>query len=59
VPVQGVLVWAPCSGSLGMTISIFSYKGELTVGFMIDTGLIPDPQPLVAAFEAELRALCT
>jgi diacylglycerol O-acyltransferase len=57
-PVRGVLVWAPCSGSMGMTVSIFSYQGEVTVGFMADTGLVPDPQPLVAAFDAELRALC-
>ena len=58
IPVEGVLVWAPCSGSIGMTVSIFSYMGEVTVGFMTDTGLVPDPQPLVDAFDAELRALC-
>jgi WS/DGAT/MGAT family acyltransferase len=57
-PVRGVLVWAPCSGSIGMTVSIFSYAGKVTVGFMTDTGLVPDPQPLVKAFDAELRALC-
>ena len=57
-PVQGVLVWAPCSGSMGMTVSIFSYQGEVTAGFMADTGLVPDPQPLVAAFDAELKRLC-
>jgi len=56
--VRGVLVWAPCSGSIGMTVSIFSYAGKVTVGFMTDTGLVPDPQPLVKAFDAELRALC-
>ena len=57
-PVRGVLVWAPCSGSIGMTVSIFSYAGDVTVGFMVDTALLPDPQPLVGAFDAELRALC-
>jgi diacylglycerol O-acyltransferase / wax synthase len=57
-PVRGVLVWAPCSGSIGMTVSIFSYAGEVTVGFMVDTALMPDPQPLADAFTAELRALC-
>jgi hypothetical protein len=58
VPVRGVLVWAPCSGSLGMTVSVFSYAGEVTVGFMTDIGLVPDPQALVSAFDAELQALC-
>jgi diacylglycerol O-acyltransferase / wax synthase len=58
VPVRGVLVWAPCSGGLGMTISVFSYAGEVTVGFMTDIGLVPDPTPLVRAFDRELRTLC-
>ena len=58
VPVEGVLVWAPCSGSLGMTVSIFSYAGEVTVGFMADTALIADPEPLARSFERELARLC-
>ncbi len=57
-PVTGVLVWAPCSGSLGMTVSIFSYAGEVTVGFMTDTALVADPEPLARAYERELRVLC-
>jgi len=56
-PVAGVLVWAPCSGDVSMTISIFSYNGELTVGLMADAGLIPDPDELVTDFETELQAL--
>jgi WS/DGAT/MGAT family acyltransferase len=55
--IAGVLVWAPCSGDVSMTISIFSYNGELTVGLMADAGLIPDPDQLVADFEVELEAL--
>ncbi len=58
VPIRGVLVWAPCSGSLGTTVSIFSYAGEITVGFMTDTAVIADPAPLVRAYERELRAYC-
>jgi diacylglycerol O-acyltransferase len=57
-PVRGVLVWAPCSGSIGMTVSIFSYAGEVTVGFMADVAVVPDPRPLVKAFDRELRTLC-
>ena len=49
---------SPCSGTIGMTVSIFSYAGEVTVGFMVDTALLADPQPLVRGFDAELRALC-
>jgi len=57
-PITGVLVWAPCSGSLGMTVSIFSYNGELTVGFMLDTALAVEPESLARTYEAELRRIC-
>jgi WS/DGAT/MGAT family acyltransferase len=56
-PVSGTLVWAPCSGDMRMTVSIFSYAGKVTVGFLTDAGIVPDPQPLADAFRAELLAL--
>ena len=56
-PVRGVLVWAPCSGSVGMSVSIFSYAGKVSVGFLTDAGLVPDPQKLADRFTRELRAL--
>jgi WS/DGAT/MGAT family acyltransferase len=55
--VRGVLVWAPRSGSVSMSVAIFSYAGEITVGLMVDAGLIPDPQRIVKDFERELAAL--
>ena len=42
-PVRTVLVWAPTSGHIGMSVSIFSYRGEVTVGLMVDAALVPDP----------------
>jgi diacylglycerol O-acyltransferase / wax synthase len=57
VPIEGVLVWAPCSGSIGMTVSIFSYAGGVTTGFMADTALIPDPGPLARRYAEELARL--
>lgn len=56
-PIEGVLVWAPCSGSIGMTVSIFSYAGGVTTGFMTDTALVADPEPLARRYEEELRRL--
>ena len=53
----GVLVWAPCSGSIGMSVSIFSYAGKVTVGFLTDAGLVPDPQTLADATRAHALAL--
>jgi WS/DGAT/MGAT family acyltransferase len=55
-PIEAVMVWAPCSGELGLTVSIFSYAGEVTSGFMADTGLV-DPEPLARTYERELRSL--
>ena len=53
----GVLVWAPCSGSVGMSVSVFSYAGRVTVGFLTDAALVPEPQLLADAFREELLAL--
>jgi diacylglycerol O-acyltransferase / wax synthase len=52
--VRGVLVWAPTSGSVSMSVSIFSYNGEITVGVMSDRGLVPNPGEIVAAFAREV-----
>jgi diacylglycerol O-acyltransferase / wax synthase len=53
----GVLVWAPCSGSIGMSVSIFSYDGKVTVGFLTDAGLVPDPRTLAEATRRHALAL--
>jgi WS/DGAT/MGAT family acyltransferase len=57
VPIRSVLVWAPCAGSIGMSVSMFSYRGEITVGFMTHAGLVDDPAGLALAVEDELAAL--
>ena len=56
-PVRAVLVWAPTSGHVGMSVSIFSYRGEVTVGLMVDAAMIPDPGHVIAQLELELEAL--
>jgi diacylglycerol O-acyltransferase / wax synthase len=56
-PVRTVLFWAPTSGHIGMSVSIFSYRGEVTVGLMVDAALIPDPDRIVVQLEDELQAL--
>ena len=55
--IAGALAWAPCSGTLRMSVSLFSYGGRVTVGFLTDAGVIDDPQPLADAFRAELLGL--
>ena len=56
-PVSAVAVWAPMSGSVSMSVSIFSYNGQVTVGVMADAGLVPDPETMVDGFRNELEAL--
>ena len=56
-PVRGVLVWAPTSGGVSMSVAIFSYAGEVTMGVMSDAGLVPDPEKIIEAFEPELDSL--
>jgi WS/DGAT/MGAT family acyltransferase len=56
-PVRSVLVWAPTSGQIGMSVSIFSYRDEVTVGLMVDAALIPDPERIVCQLEQELGVL--
>lgn len=56
-PVKTVLVWAPTSGNIGMSVSIFSYCGAVTVGLMVDSALIPDPDAITDQLEEELQAL--
>jgi hypothetical protein len=55
-PITGVLIWAPMSGSLEMSVSVFSYAGKVTAGFLVDAGLVPEPQALADAFRDELTA---
>ena len=56
-PVRAVLVWAPTSGHIGMSVSIFSYRDEVTVGLMVDAALIPDPEHIIDQLERELDVL--
>jgi diacylglycerol O-acyltransferase / wax synthase len=52
-----VVVWAPVSGSVGVGVSLLSYGGDVRMSVASDAGRIPDPEALVAAFEAEIDAL--
>lgn len=55
-PVTGVVGWAPTSMRQALTVTIFSYAGQVTIGFGTDPEVVPDPDDLVAALRAELAA---
>jgi hypothetical protein len=40
-----------------MSVSIFSYRGEVTIGLMADAALIPDPGEIVRRLEDEVEEL--
>jgi WS/DGAT/MGAT family acyltransferase len=52
-----VMFWVPCSGRLGMGVSIFSYNGEVVLGLMTDARIVPEPRRILDLFHAELAAL--
>ena len=49
--------WPPQAAGIGIGVSLLSYAGHVTVGISSDTGLIPDPQQVIDAFNAELEAM--
>jgi WS/DGAT/MGAT family acyltransferase len=57
VPVRRVIGWVPVSGDIGLGISIFSYNGEVTIGFAVDAQLVPDPHTVIHFLEDELGHL--
>jgi WS/DGAT/MGAT family acyltransferase len=52
-----IMCWVPKSGRLGLGVSILSYAGEVCIGIATDVGLVPDPEAIVAAFQAEFDEL--
>lgn len=56
-PIRQINFWVPQTAGLGLGVSIFSYMGEIVVGVMANGKLVPDPEAIVAAFEAEYAAL--
>ncbi len=56
-PLHAVLVWAPVSGSVGITVSIFSYHDGVTIGLLTDAGLVPNPRTITCYAEEELATL--
>ena len=56
-PIRQINFWVPQTAGLGLGVSIFSYMGEIVVGVMANAKLVPDPEAIVSAFEAEFAAL--
>jgi len=57
VPMSGVLGWVPGSGTHTVGVCIYTYAGNVRVGFMVDAAVVPDPADLLRAFEDEVAGL--
>ena len=57
-PISDFFFWVPQSGEVGLGVSILSYAGRVRLGVMTDRGLVPDPERVVAEFEAEFAHMC-
>ncbi|HYB22484.1 MAG TPA: WS/DGAT domain-containing protein, partial [Solirubrobacteraceae bacterium] len=56
-PLRTVLIWAPTAGSVGMSVSIFSYDGNITIGLLVHSVLVPNPEAIVDRVRSEIAAL--
>ncbi|MFN8192818.1 MAG: WS/DGAT domain-containing protein [Nocardioidaceae bacterium] len=54
-PLAGMIGWAPCSGDEPMSLSIFSYNGEVTLAVAADAALVPDPQRIADLISEEFE----
>ncbi|MEM7350701.1 MAG: WS/DGAT domain-containing protein [Acidobacteriota bacterium] len=55
--VHALVFWVPQRDRIGIGISILSFNGEVRIGVIGDTAVLPDPGALVDAFTAEVEAL--
>lgn len=55
--IRTIMFWVPQSGRVGLGVSIFSYAGEVRLGVSVDAALVPDPERVLEAFEAELSSI--
>ena len=55
--ISGLLGWVPESGQQTLGTSIFTYNGQVRVGFKVDVAHIPEPEELLEQFQEELEAL--
>ena len=52
-----MMFWVPQTGSIGLGISILSYRGRVHFGLIADARLIPDPDAVIRRFGSEFEKL--
>ena len=54
--VSGIVGWNPTSGNQPVSVCLFSYNGQVTIGLCTDNGLIPDPAKVAHHLTEELSS---
>ncbi len=54
---RDMMFWVPQTGSIGLGLSILSYRGQVHFGLISDARLIPDPDNVIRRFGAEFDKL--
>jgi WS/DGAT/MGAT family acyltransferase len=54
---RSMMFWVPQSAKLGLGVSILSYAGQVRLGVATDSGLVPDPESIIDAFQEEMAAM--
>jgi len=52
-----LMAWVPQSGRVGLGVSIMSYAGKAQLGVAADAQLVPEPDAVIQAFDADLACL--
>lgn len=55
--IQSIMFWVPTPANLGLGVSILSYAGDIILGIATDVEMIPDPEKILEAFQAEFGYL--
>lgn len=55
--VREIMFWVPQTGSIGLGLSILSYRGKVHFGLIADARLIPDPDAVARRFGEEFEKL--
>ncbi|MCA9598902.1 MAG: wax ester/triacylglycerol synthase family O-acyltransferase [Myxococcales bacterium] len=58
-PLDGIMVWAPVAGHIGVGLSLLSYAGQVRLGISTDALRCSDPKSIVRMFEHEIVRLVT
>lgn len=56
-PMRNAIFWVPQIASIGLGLSVFSYRDQITLGVTTDSQIMADPGAMVSACHEEIREL--